>query len=215
MLVLASAEPSVLLELRGVMGPSSRLLVLLALLSRAAAVALKKSEALPMVPEHLEERANASEEATVHAEAVQLEAEMREWRAYDHHARIRAEMTLAAKQGLDNYFHHASRTAVGPSFQVQLGTRDECVAKCDAMGHTCAGFIQEIVSGKVSQYRFPQSYQLEAALCIPVDCDSRLSLVHAFLPVGLMRASFSAVRSHSARLWIGNRLLIQLLSQED
>ena len=125
-----------LLELRGVMGPSSRLLVLLALLSRAAAVALKKSEALPMVPEHLEERANASEEATVHAEAVQLEAEMREWRAYDHHARIRAEMTLAAKQGLDNYFHHASRTAVGPSFQVQLGTRDECVAKCDAMGQS-------------------------------------------------------------------------------
>ena len=71
------------------MGPSSRLLVLLALLCRAAAVALKKSEALPMVPEHLEERANASTEATVHAEAVQLEAEMRDWLAYDHHARIR------------------------------------------------------------------------------------------------------------------------------
>lgn len=31
----------------------------------------------------------------------------------------------------------------------QLGTQAECVAKCEAMGHNCAGFSQEVISGKV------------------------------------------------------------------
>ena len=63
------------------------------------------------------------------------------FKAHDRHLAERSRLQLASFQDLSNYFHHGSKAAIGPNFQIQLNSKEECVATCDAMGSVCAGFM--------------------------------------------------------------------------
>ena len=64
--------------------------------------------------------------------------------SYDHHAEQRKLVQLYEFQNLDNYYHHGSKIAIGPSFGIQLDGKDNCTKLCDAMGDVCAWFSYEL-----------------------------------------------------------------------
>ena len=68
--------------------------------------------------------------------------------------------TLGELGELQNYFHHASRVAVGPNLGMRLPSVDEAVARCDTMGYACAGFLQEKDTGS-STYIIGRGYGLQ------------------------------------------------------
>ena len=63
------------------------------------------------------------------------------FKAYDKHLNARLKVELATVNDLSNYFHHGSRASIGPNFQIQLDSKEECISTCDAMGAVCAGFM--------------------------------------------------------------------------
>ena len=73
---------------------------------------------------------------------------------------VRSRTQLTSEDDLQNYFHHASRTAVGPNLGMILPSLDEAVARCDTMGYACAGFLLEKGTGS-SAYIIGRGYGLK------------------------------------------------------
>ena len=73
---------------------------------------------------------------------------------------VRSRTQLTSEDDLPNYFHHDSRAAVGPNLGMRLPSVDEAVARCDAMGYACAGFLLQKGTGS-SAYIIGRGYGLK------------------------------------------------------
>lgn len=108
-------------------------------------------------PVALEHHAVLAASAEVRSLEVMENEFLLHWNA-DHHTRTRNHVTSLSAHDLSNYYHHASRTAVGPSFMVEFPTLDGATAECDAMGYICAGVSYDITTGKAEIV--PRGYAL-------------------------------------------------------
>ena len=94
----------------------------------------------------------------VHRAIEALEAELvAEWQM-DRHQRTAKYVRAMASGDLPNYYKHASRVAVGPSFMLQFDTKAAAIEHCEAMGYTCAGFSEDVTTGKCEVV--PRGYAL-------------------------------------------------------
>ena len=87
-----------------------------------------------------------------------LEAELLvEWQM-SRHERSARHVRAMSSGDMPNYYKHASRLAVGPSFMLQFDTKPAAIEQCEAMGYTCAGFSEDVTTGKCEVV--PRGYAL-------------------------------------------------------